>query len=235
MVLLCWCTNAFAQQSAWEPIPADGRDLKDDPAAPGASALILFREILADDKKGVMTEHVRIKILRDEGKKYADFEIPTSKIFKVESKDIKARTVRPDGSSLLFTGEIHDKTVVKTRNVSVIEKTFTLPDVQTGGIVEVRYRARYQKNEFPTHTWDTQFELFTRKAQLRGPRGLHLWLPWAQRRGQDNHHQDPDEHLCGVLGLGHGVGPGLAPPQPHASATDRLRLREPGDPGMDVR
>ena len=167
LIMLLWCcADAFAQQSGWEPIPADELALKDDLATPGASALILYRDNIADDKKGVMTEHFRIKVLRDEGKKYADIEIPTSKAFKIESKDIEARTVRPDGTSVPFTGEIHDKTVVKTRNYIITEKTFTLPDVQIGGIVEMRYRARYQKNEFPNHTWEVQSELFTRHAHF---------------------------------------------------------------------
>jgi|SRR5271157_588112 len=166
VALLGWSALVPAQQSGWSPIPADELALKDDPSAPGAPALILYRDMVADDKKGVMTEHVRIKILKDEGKKYADIEIPTSKWFKVDSKEIEARTVGPDGSSLPFTGEIHDKAVVKTRNFTIAEKTFTLPDAQTGGIIEFRYRAHFQKNEYLTHTWDVQSELFTRKAHF---------------------------------------------------------------------
>src|SRR5436853_4325907 len=44
--------------------------------APGAHAVILFREVRADDIKGEETHYYRIKVLSDEGKKYADVEIP---------------------------------------------------------------------------------------------------------------------------------------------------------------
>jgi hypothetical protein len=162
--LFCLSSLALDQQANWAPIPAEEMALKDDPVAPGAVAVILFREQISDDKKGVATEHIRIKVLKDAGKKYADIEIPTAKWMKIDS--IEARTVRSDGSIVPFTGTIHDKTVAKTRKLEISVKAFTLPDVEAGSIIEYRYKAHLEKESRPSHTWEIQSELFTRKGHF---------------------------------------------------------------------
>ena len=49
-----------------------------EPKAPGAPAIILYREVNRDDRGKTAHEDVyfRIKILTEEGRKYADIEIP---------------------------------------------------------------------------------------------------------------------------------------------------------------
>src|SRR3954466_12157764 len=46
--------------------------MKDNPAQPGAKAMILFRAIDRDDKMGSQTEMVQVKIFTQEGKDYGD-------------------------------------------------------------------------------------------------------------------------------------------------------------------
>src|SRR5690349_8348831 len=62
----------------WPPITPDELKMTSDPLAPGAPAVILYRQVDRDDRG--LTAHednfVRIKILTDEGRKYADVEIP---------------------------------------------------------------------------------------------------------------------------------------------------------------
>src|SRR5271155_4464430 len=84
----------------FQPVSADELNLKSEPLAPGASAIILYRQVDRDDN--VHTPHednyIRVKILTEEGRKYADVEIP----FWRENEDVvnvKARTIRPDGST----------------------------------------------------------------------------------------------------------------------------------------
>ena len=50
--------------------------MKEYPASPGASAIILYREMHTDDVKSFETHYQRIKIFSEEGKKYANAEIP---------------------------------------------------------------------------------------------------------------------------------------------------------------
>ena len=120
---------ALAGTAEWPPISKEELSMTDDPVNPGAAAILLYREVTTDDLKGIQTEYRRLKVLTDEGKKYADVEIPyVEKLFHVEN--IQARTIRPDGSAVNFTGQTFDRTVVKARRTSVHVKTFTLPEVQ---------------------------------------------------------------------------------------------------------
>src|SRR5439155_26263580 len=72
-------TPAHSQQSSpngWPAISPEELAMKDDPTNPGASAILLYREQSTDDVKQFATTYFRIKLLTDEGKKYADVEIP---------------------------------------------------------------------------------------------------------------------------------------------------------------
>jgi hypothetical protein len=81
-----------------------------EPQAPGAAAIILFRQVDRDDNGHTSHEddYFRIKILTEEGRKYADIEIP---YFKTSGNivAIKARTIHPDGSVIPFDGKVFDK------------------------------------------------------------------------------------------------------------------------------
>ena len=71
-----------------------------------------------DDRGKTAHEDVyfRIKILTEEGRKYGDIEIP---FFKGSGNivNIHARTIRPDGSIVDFTGKAFDKSIVKARGL----------------------------------------------------------------------------------------------------------------------
>ena len=113
--------------------------LKDNPALPGASAILLDRDSYVDDAKSYRTEYYRIKIFKDEGRRFADIEIPY--VLKVdEVVDIRARTVRADGTAAEFHGEIFDKLIVKSKRLKYQAKIFTLSEAQTGGIIEYSYK-----------------------------------------------------------------------------------------------
>jgi len=168
----------------WPPISKEEWALNDDPTNPGASALILYREVTTDDVKSVETRSYRIKILTDEGKKYADVEIPyLEKAYRIEG--IRARTVQPDGTALEFSGEVFDKLVAKAKKVQFQAKTFTLAGVRPGCIIEYSYQMRWHE-KFPdvlknpgnyiikdsdayamlTAQWVIPEDLFTRRARF---------------------------------------------------------------------
>lgn len=136
-----------------------------EPQAPGAPAIILYRQLDRDDNGRTSHEYnfVRIKILTEDGRKYADVEIP----FFKQNEDIhgfRARSVRPDGSSAGFDGKIFEKTIVKAKGMKYLAKTFTLPDVQVGSVIEYSYTRNFaERYVFDSH-WVLSDELFTRKA-----------------------------------------------------------------------
>src|SRR5437867_1470464 len=95
----------------WLPITPEELKMTGEPKAPGAPAIILYRQIDRDDSNS-STPHeynyVREKIFTEEGRKYADVEIP----FFKETQNIvgiKARTIRPDGSIVNFDGKVYEK------------------------------------------------------------------------------------------------------------------------------
>src|SRR6266481_5707484 len=146
----------------WLPISPEELKMTTVAEAPGAPAVYLYRQVDRDDSSRTPHEYnyARIKILTEEGRKYADVEIP---FFKEEGNihGVKARTIRPDGSIVNFEGKAFDKTIVKAKGVKFLAKTFTLPDVQVGSIIEYHYT--YDLNEgyvYNSH-WILSEELFT--------------------------------------------------------------------------
>jgi len=138
-----------------------------EPKAPGAPAIILFREVDRDDRGQTAHEDVyyRIKILTEEGRKYADIEIP---FFKDEGNvvNLHARTIKPDGTIVEFNGKAFDKMIVKARGVKYMAKTFTLPDVQPGCILEYYYTNDLSERYIVASHWILSDELFTRSAKF---------------------------------------------------------------------
>lgn len=166
LLLLVFTKISFsADKPAWAPVPADELALKDDPEAAGAPAIILYREYVADDVNRFVAEYVRMKVLTEAGKKYGDIEIPYfDDVFSIDG--IEARTTRPDGTSVIFHGDIHDKVLVRGRGLKLLAKTFSLPEVQVGSVVEYRYRMVRKANFLMSHHWQVQADLYTRRAHF---------------------------------------------------------------------
>jgi hypothetical protein len=57
---------------------------------------------------------------------------------------VRARTIRPDGNIVNFEGKPCEKIIEKRSGEKILAKTFTLPDVQPGGIIEYKYRRQYK-------------------------------------------------------------------------------------------
>jgi hypothetical protein len=102
----------LASAAEWPAISKEEMAMTDDPANPGAAAILLCREVTTDDVKATETEYRRIKVLNDEGRKFADIEIPyVDKRMQIEG--IQARAIRPDGTPVDFKGQIFDRAAIK--------------------------------------------------------------------------------------------------------------------------
>ena len=146
-----------------------------EPLAPGAPAIILYRQVDRDDDQPVPREdnYVRIKILTEEGRKYANVEIPFLD-GRQEVWKLKARTIKSNGVMADFDGKVFEKELVKVRGVKILAKTFTLPDVQVGTIVEYLYSVSFLNGSAPASHWILSEELFTKRAQFSlKPRHLY--------------------------------------------------------------
>src|SRR5208282_3547980 len=108
------CRVGSSNADEWQPISPEEVKMTGDAAAPGAPAIILYRQVDRDDSNA-HTPHeynyVREKIFTEEGRKYADVEIPFVK-GEYDIINIRARTVRPDGSSVVYDGKVYEKEIV---------------------------------------------------------------------------------------------------------------------------
>ena len=150
------------------PITPDDLKMTSEPNAPGAPAIILYRQVHRDDdpQRGHEDNFVRIKILKEEGRKYADIEIPYEKGYTDNINGIAGRTIHPDGSVVEFKGKAFDKTIVKAKGRKYSAKTFTLPDVQAGSIIEYSYTQQLAENYLFDSHWILSNELFTKLAKF---------------------------------------------------------------------
>jgi hypothetical protein len=107
----------------------------------------------------------RIKIFNEEGREHANIEIPYHKR-EVRVRDIEARVIRASGEIVEFEGKILEKTLAKTRKKSVQAKTFTLPEIQSGDVIEYRYKLKLRKSYIFSTYWPIQEQLFIRDAEI---------------------------------------------------------------------
>ena len=194
--LLVGTRNPHVTADEWQPINPDELQMKSVPEAPGAPAVILYRQVDRDDSQHNAHEYnyVRIKILTEEGRKYGDVELP---YFKEQGSigNLRARTIRPDGTIAGFEGKPFDKMIVKAKGVKYLAKTFSMPDVQVGSIVEYHYI--YDLHEgyvFDSH-WILSDELFTRHAKFSLKAYPEFTLRWSWPAGLPPGTDPPkDEH-----------------------------------------
>ena len=137
------------------------------PEQPGASAVVLFHEEICDDDLHYCSFYKRIKILTEAGiQKYSDVSLYSYRGRAVS--EIRARTVHADGKIVNFEGKPFDKIVFKGHGVRINVKSFSVPDVQVGSIIEYRYFYRYPDREFHAPPrWVLQDELFQKHVQFR--------------------------------------------------------------------
>ncbi|HTP39898.1 MAG TPA: DUF3857 domain-containing protein [Steroidobacteraceae bacterium] len=163
-----------------------------EPNALRAPAIFLYRQVDRDDGSFTEVDYYRIKILTEEGRKYGDVEIPYEKDSE-SIGSIEARTIRKDGSVVEFNGSVYDRTLVKTRGVKYAAKTFTLPDVEVGSIVEYRFRRNMPVGYVYDSHWILSDKLFTKRAQFSLVPNPDLVLRWSWPLGLPAGATTPEE------------------------------------------
>jgi|HubBroStandDraft_1064217.scaffolds.fasta_scaffold13353_3 hypothetical protein len=165
-VLLVCCPGRLWAGIEFQPVNPDELKMTSEPLAPGAPAVILYRQVDRDDSRGSHfheDNYLRIKILTEEGRKYANIEIPFLKGAD-EVVHIEARTIKPDGTIVGFDGKVFEKSILKARRINYLAKTFTLPAIEPGCIIEYSYTLDLQRAY--ASQWILSEELFTRTARF---------------------------------------------------------------------
>jgi hypothetical protein len=149
----------WAAAQDWPPVTDEEKALKDCPQQPGAPAVFLYREETTSHRTWTTSCYYRLKILTSAGRERANIEVPAFRgWYKVA--DLKARVVRPDGTSVPFEGQVFDKTVLRTGGIKVTVKTIALPEVDVGSIIDYRYRLVPDNEKMSGKDQDALEELF---------------------------------------------------------------------------
>ncbi|MBO0726637.1 MAG: DUF3857 domain-containing protein, partial [Blastocatellia bacterium] len=146
MILLS--TTAQAQVQAWKPIDPAHVALKAAAVEKDADAEAIFWEVYVKDEfEGpdpvkTFANYIRIKIFSQRGvENHGKVDIIYFNRGNVH--DIAARTIKPDGSIVEMKKDaVFDREIVRLSGVKVKAKSFALPAVEPGSIVEYRWIER---------------------------------------------------------------------------------------------
>ncbi|MEO8434304.1 MAG: DUF3857 domain-containing protein [Pyrinomonadaceae bacterium] len=138
---------ALALGEDWRPIDPAALALKAPVVEKDADAEALFWEVKVDDNPEgdlIFTHYIRIKVFTERGREsQSKIDIPFGQMGRSEIKiqDISARTIKVDGSIVeLKKGDVFERTIVKTSGLKVKAKSFAMPAVEPGCIIEYRWR-----------------------------------------------------------------------------------------------
>lgn len=167
--LLAGLAVADNKKEDWVTLTPQETQMKEVPGDPGASAIQFYYADFIENNLHTEFIHKCIKVLTEKGKQYADVEIPI--LSDTGLKDLKARTIHPDGSIVEFTGKPYEKTLIKGRGVKILAKTFTLPDVTVGSIIEYKYRL----TDVWAEHWVLQHDLYTVHQEFKFVPGAYIY------------------------------------------------------------
>ncbi|HWZ98230.1 MAG TPA: DUF3857 domain-containing protein [Candidatus Dormibacteraeota bacterium] len=230
----------------WQPITPEDLKMTGLPEAPGAPAVILYKQVDRNDA-GVQRgrgaseyNYIRIKIFTEEGRKYANVEIPFLKQ-RTSISTIRARTIKPDGTISNFDGKVYEEVVEKTKGEKYLAKKFTLPDVQPGSIVEYHYNIDLEDNYIFRSYWLISEELFTKKAVFSlKPYAYYPWnVQWSWPAGLPVGTEQPKQGPDGIVHMTSINIPAFLP-EDHMPPENELKFRvvfiyrdEPFEPNVD--
>jgi hypothetical protein len=136
---------AFAGDD-WRPVDPADLALKAPVVEKDADAEAIFWEVrLSDELEGgtprtVLRHYVRIKVFTERGREsQSKIDIPFLSNWKIQ--DIAARTIKPDGSIVeLKKEDVLERTIEKLSGTKIKAKSFAMPGVEPGSIIEYRYK-----------------------------------------------------------------------------------------------
>lgn len=145
LALFCFATTpAFARgDKDWKPLEPSELSAAAPAVEKDADAEALFWEVVIDDSQSYelsLKHYVRIKVFNERGRD-AQSKVELPYYGNHQIKDIAARVVKPDGTLVeLKKDDVFDRTVVKLGGVKVKVKSFALPGVEPGSVIEYRWR-----------------------------------------------------------------------------------------------
>lgn len=166
LLFVCFLGTSLAQADGenWLPITSEDMQVKEVPGDPGAAAIQLYYAHYVDDSLHREFIYRRIKVLTEKGSRYADVALPIDSRSLIEN--FRARTIQPDGRIVEFTGKLYEKVIAKGQGIEFFAKTFTLPEVGVGSIIEYKF-AMIRPYGLYDNSWVLQHDLYTVKESFK--------------------------------------------------------------------
>ena len=146
LIILCAAFSSRAAWDDWKVVDPGELALKAPTVDKDADAEALFWEVRIDDNPEgdlIFNHYLRIKVFTDRGREaQSKVDIPFGNIGgEIRIKDIAARTIKADGSIVeLKKEDVFERTIVKANGLKVKSKSFAMPSVEPGSIIEYRWR-----------------------------------------------------------------------------------------------
>ncbi len=147
IALVCLFTCFFSMPlfagDDWQPINPSYVAMKTPQVEKDADAEVLLWEVSIDDsslEELVFNHHLCIKIFSERGVE-SQGKVDVEYLDRNRIKDIAARTIKADGSVVeLKKDSIFERTVIKISGIKIKAKSFAMPGVEPGAIIEYRYK-----------------------------------------------------------------------------------------------
>jgi len=127
----------------WKPIDPTDLALKSPVVEKDADAEAVFWEVRIDDSQPEelsLRNYIRIKVFTERGKE-SQSKVDLPFLGSQRIKDIAARVIKADGTIVeLKKEDVFERTIVKANGVKLKAKSFALPGVEPGSIIEYRWR-----------------------------------------------------------------------------------------------
>ncbi|HZH33075.1 MAG TPA: DUF3857 domain-containing protein [Pyrinomonadaceae bacterium] len=136
---------AFGDQD-WKPVDPAHLALKAPIVEKDADAEAIFWEVRVDDAEQdlIFTNYIRIKIFTERGREsQSKIDIVPFRL-NAKIKDVAGRTIKADGQVIeLKKEDIFEKIIARAGDRKLRAKTFAMPSVEPGAIIEYRWREVY--------------------------------------------------------------------------------------------
>ncbi len=140
----CAAAPVFADD--WKPIDPAHLVMKAPTVEKDADAEVIFWEVRVQDEfdggdlRSVERHYVRIKVFTERGKE-SQSKVDIAYRNRGKISDIAGRTIKPDGTiTELKKDSVFERTIVKAGDIKVKVKSFAMPAVEPGCIIEYRWK-----------------------------------------------------------------------------------------------
>lgn len=147
-LIISFCLIPAFAQVQWRPVSPAELAMKTPKVEADADAEAIFWEVRIDDSDSsdlALDHYVRVKIFTERGReRFSKIDIPFIK-GEMKIKNIAARIIRPDGSIVeIGKDDIFEREIVKANKVKIRAKSFAVPNIEPGVIVEYQYREQIE-------------------------------------------------------------------------------------------